>query len=98
LPRLNFEYSDPYQGFDRRKIKGYVAQLTSLDEKHYDKATALEVAASGKLFNVIVEDEQVGNQLLKNGRLRKRVTMIPLTKIKSYPIPQSVRQPFFMHE
>ncbi|EKM76313.1 hypothetical protein AGABI1DRAFT_63367 [Agaricus bisporus var. burnettii JB137-S8] len=89
LPRLNFEYSDPYQGFDRRKIKGYVAQLTSLDERHYDKATALEVAAGGKLFNVIVEDENVGNQLLKNGRLRKRVTMIPLTKIKSYPIPQN---------
>jgi structural maintenance of chromosome 2 len=89
---LNFEYSDPYQGFDRRKIKGYVAQLTSLNESNYDKATALEIAAGGKLFNVIVEDERVGNDLLKNGKLRKRVTMIPLTKIKSYPIPQNVKR------
>lgn len=90
MSRLNFEYTDPYPNFDRNKIKGYVAQLTSLDKIHYNKATALEVAAGAKLFNVIVEDEQVGNQLLKNGRLKKRVTMIPLTRIKSYSIPQQV--------
>ncbi|KAF5347709.1 hypothetical protein D9756_010324 [Leucocoprinus leucothites] len=88
LSRLNFEYTDPYEGFDRSKIKGYVAQLTYLDKVNYNKAMALEIAAGGKLFNVVVEDEQVGNHLLKNGRLRKRVTMIPLNKIKSYPIDQ----------
>ncbi len=92
MSRLNFDYTDPYPNFDRNKIKGYVAQLTSLEKNHYNKATALEVAAGAKLFNVIVEDEQVGNQLLKNGRLKKRVTMIPLTKIKSYSIPQQVRR------
>jgi structural maintenance of chromosome 2 len=90
MSRLNFEYNDPYPGFDRRKIKGYVASLTSLEKENYDKAMALEVAAGAKLFNVIVEDEKVGNDLLKNGRLKKRVTMIPLTKIKSYPIPPQV--------
>lgn len=91
MGRLNFDYSDPYQNFDRSKIKGYVASLTSLNKENYDKATALEVAAGAKLFNVIVEDEQVGNALLKNGRLKKRVTMIPLTKIKSTPIHPQVR-------
>jgi len=61
-----------------------------LDKVNYDKATALEITAGGKLFNVIVEDEQIGNHLLKNGKLKKRVTMIPLNKIKSYPIDQKV--------
>ena len=90
LSRLNFEYTDPYHGFDRSKIRGFVAQVTYLDKVNYDKATALEITAGGKLFNVIVEDEQVGNHLLKNGKLKKRVTMIPLNKIKSYPIDQKV--------
>lgn len=95
LSRLNLEYMDPYHGFDRSKIKGYVAQVTYLDKVNYDKATALEIAAGGKLFNVIVEDEQVGNHLLKNGKLKKRVTMIPLNKIKSYPIDQRVCMAFW---
>ncbi|EEB08668.1 condensin complex subunit Cut14 [Schizosaccharomyces japonicus yFS275] len=84
LAHLEFHYADPVPNFDRSKVRGLVAQLFTLGEHNYDKATALEVAAGGRLFNVVVENEQVGTQLLRNGRLRKRVTIIPLNKISSF--------------
>ena len=90
LPRLNFEYSDPSPGFNRAKVKGLAATLISLDEQHYNKSTALEIAAGGKLYNIVVEDEQVGKDLIKNGQLRKRITIIPLNKITAYKLPAKV--------
>jgi structural maintenance of chromosome 2 len=92
LPRLNFEYSDPSPGFNRAKVKGPAATLISLEEMHYNKATALEIAAGGKLYNIVVEDEQVGKDLIKNGQLRKRITIIPLNKITAYKLPAKVRK------
>ncbi|KAG5730192.1 Structural maintenance of chromosomes protein 2 [Termitomyces sp. T112] len=86
LGRLDFEYSDPYPGFDRRKVKGQAATLISLDRGNFNKATALEIAAGGKLFQVVVENEKVGSDILKNGRLKKRVTLIPLNKISAYKL------------
>ncbi|KAH9475267.1 Structural maintenance of chromosomes protein 2 [Psilocybe cubensis] len=83
IPRLNFDYEDPTPNFDRRKVKGVAAQLITLPEEHYNKATALEIAGGGKLFNVVIEDEKVGKDLIKNGRLKKRVTFIPLNKINA---------------
>jgi chromosome segregation ATPase len=78
---LNFDYDDPVPNFDRRKVKGVAAQLISLSEEHYPKATALEITGGGKLFNVVIEDELVGRDLIKNGNMKKRVTFIPLNKI-----------------
>ncbi|KAF8803977.1 condensin complex subunit SMC2 [Phlegmacium glaucopus] len=81
IGRLNFDYDDPVPGFDRRKVKGVAAQLISLPEEHYPKAVALEIAGGGKLFNVVIENELVGKDLIKNGNMKKRVTFIPLSKI-----------------
>ncbi|KAF5375839.1 hypothetical protein D9615_008170 [Tricholomella constricta] len=86
LGQLNFDYVDPAPNFDRRKVKGYAATLVRLEEKNYDKSTALEIAAGNKLYQVVVEDEGVGAQLIKNGKLRKRVTLIPLNKISAYKL------------
>ncbi|MDA4804348.1 hypothetical protein NY486_00320, partial [Enterobacter hormaechei] len=47
-------------------------------------STALEICAGGKLYNVVVEDEKVGSALLAKGKLRKRVTLIPLNKINAF--------------
>lgn len=44
---------------------------------------ALEVCAGGRLYNVVVDDENVGSALLARGQLRKRVTIIPLSKISA---------------
>jgi chromosome segregation ATPase len=83
---LDFSYSDPTPNFDRSKVKGLVVTLVGLPETSERYATALEVSAGGKLYNVVVEDETVGTQLLKKGNLRKRITIIPLNKINAFQI------------
>ncbi|RKP13837.1 hypothetical protein BJ684DRAFT_1065, partial [Piptocephalis cylindrospora] len=77
----SFQYMDPHPGFERRKVKGLVAELLRLPPEHSGKATAIQVAAGGALYNVVVEDEVVASSLIQQGQLRKRVTMIPLNKI-----------------
>jgi len=52
----------------------------------------LQVAAGGKLFNVVVDTEDTGKQLLQNGDLRRRVTIIPLNKIQSHTVPPRIQQ------
>lgn len=81
LGGLRFDYQSPHSSFDHSKVKGLVANLISL--KDPDTATALSVAAGGKLYHVVVDDEKTAQALLKGGKLRRRVTIIPLTKIKS---------------
>lgn len=84
LASLDFDYSDPYPNFDRNKVKGLVATLVDLDETNYACSTALEICAGGRLYNVVVEDEKTGAALLDKGKLRKRVTLIPLNKINAF--------------
>lgn len=52
----------------------------------------MQVAAGGKLFNVVVDTESTGKQLLQNGNLRRRVTIIPLNKIQSHIVPTRIQQ------
>jgi structural maintenance of chromosome 2 len=73
--RLAFQYSDPVRGFDRSKVKGIVAKLIDVKDPH--NSTALEVAAGGKLFQVVVDEAITGKALLDRGRLARRVTIIP---------------------
>ncbi|TIA91937.1 hypothetical protein E3P99_00871 [Wallemia hederae] len=82
MSALDFSYTNPHPGFDRSKVHGLVANLIDLDPKNAQFATALEVCAGGRLYNVVVEDEKVSTALLEKGQLRKRVTIIPLNKIK----------------
>ncbi|KAJ3177337.1 Structural maintenance of chromosomes protein 2 [Geranomyces variabilis] len=80
---FQFEYSDPMPNFDRSAVLGLVAQLVNISKEHADSATALELCAGGKLYNVVVRTEVVGTQLLSKGKLRRRVTIIPLNKISA---------------
>lgn len=84
VANVDFVYSDPYEGFDRRKVKGLVAQLFSLEKDKMIAGTALEICAGGRLYNVVVDSAETGTALLQNGRLRKRVTIIPLNKIAAF--------------
>lgn len=52
-------------------------------------STALEVAAGGKLYQVVVDNEQTAKALLAHGHLRQRVTIIPLNKVSAHSIPPS---------
>lgn len=84
VANIDFTYSDPSPNFDRSKVKGLVAQLFTLDEAYTRAGQALEVCAGGRLYNVVVDSAETGAQLLQNGKLRKRVTIIPLNKISAF--------------
>lgn len=84
VANIDFNYADPYPGFDRSKVKGLVAQLFTLDKEKIPAATALEICAGGRLYNVVVDSSETGTHLLQKGKLRKRVTIIPLNKISSF--------------
>lgn len=84
VANIDFSYSDPSPGFDRSKVKGLVAQLFTLGKDKTRAGTALEICAGGRLYNVVVDSAQTGTQLLENGKLKKRVTIIPLNKIAAF--------------
>ncbi|KAK8961144.1 Structural maintenance of chromosomes protein 2-1 [Platanthera guangdongensis] len=90
LTNVQFNYRDPITNFDRSTVKGVVARLITVKDK--STMTALEVAAGGKLFNVVVDTENIGKQLLQKGDLRRRVTIIPLNKIQSVIVPKRIQQ------
>ncbi|KAF2455065.1 condensin subunit [Lineolata rhizophorae] len=84
VANIDFSYSDPSLNFDRTKVKGLVAQLFALEKEHIRAGTALEICAGGRLYNVVVDTADTGTQLLEKGKLRKRVTIIPLNKIAAF--------------
>ena len=84
VANIDFSYSDPSPGFNRSRVKGLVAQLFTLDRDKTQAGTALEICAGGRLYNVVVDSAETGTQLLQNGKLRKRVTIIPLNKIAAF--------------
>src|SRR5579859_1075179 len=52
IANIDFSYSDPTPNFDRTQVKGLIAQLFSLPEQNFKSATALEICAGGRLYNV----------------------------------------------
>lgn len=44
------------------------------------------------MFNIVVDTEHTGKQLLQKGDLRRRVTIIPLNKIQAHTVPLRVQQ------
>ena len=84
VSNVDFCYSDPSPKFDRSKVKGLVAQLFTLEKEQARAGTALEISAGGRLYNVVVDSAETGSQLLQNGKLKKRVTIIPLNKIAAF--------------
>ena len=77
---LDFRFRDPEANFQRSRVKGVVAKLISV--KDTNTATALEVAAGGKLFQVIVDTEVTSKALIDRGQLTRRYTIIPINKVQ----------------
>ncbi|OAG44017.1 hypothetical protein AYO21_01869 [Fonsecaea monophora] len=84
VANVDFHFSDPSPNFDRSRVKGLVAQLFTLDKDKAVAGTALEICAGGRLYNVVVDTAETGTQLLQHGKLKKRVTIIPLNKISAF--------------
>ncbi|KAF5292378.1 hypothetical protein FQA39_LY03412 [Lamprigera yunnana] len=76
----NFNYTDPENNFNRRSVHGVVCRLIQLKER--ETAIALETAAGGKLYNVVVDTDSTSKKLLQRGQLQRRTTFIPLNKIR----------------
>ncbi|GKB27253.1 structural maintenance of chromosomes protein 2, partial [Tanacetum coccineum] len=76
--------------FDRLKVKGLVGELTKV--KNNSTMTAVEVCAGGKLFNIVVDNENTAQQIIEKRDLRGRVTTIPLNRIKSKPVQPQVQK------
>lgn len=85
---LSFQYTDPVKNFNRSKVLGLVCDLFTIKDKR--AARALEMAAGGKLFNVVVDTEETGKLLLSKGGLKRRVTIIPLNKIMGRDVEPAV--------
>ncbi|KAJ6658253.1 hypothetical protein lerEdw1_020525 [Lerista edwardsae] len=81
FPSLRFEYRDPEKNWNPDHVKGLVASLITV--KDVSTATALEVVAGGRLYNVVVDTEVTGKKLLEKGELKRRYTIIPLNKISA---------------
>jgi len=64
-----------------------VANLVSV--KDPATATALEVCAGGRLYQVVVDSAETGKLLLSKGKLQRRVTIIPMDKIRPKVLPKA---------
>ncbi|KAJ9583005.1 hypothetical protein L9F63_022663, partial [Diploptera punctata] len=85
-PSVNFQYKDPDINFQRSSVHGVVCKLFKM--KDPAMSTALEIAAGGRLFNVIVDTEVTAKKLLNKGQLQRRTTIIPLNKIVGHSLDQ----------
>uniref|UniRef100_A0A8C9QRZ1 Structural maintenance of chromosomes protein n=1 Tax=Scleropages formosus TaxID=113540 RepID=A0A8C9QRZ1_SCLFO len=88
FPNLRFEYKDPEKNWDKNRVKGLVANLITVND--ISSATALEVVAGGRLYNVVVDTEVTGKKLLEKGELKRRYTIIPLNKISAKTLNENV--------
>uniref|UniRef100_A0A4W6G6X4 Structural maintenance of chromosomes protein n=1 Tax=Lates calcarifer TaxID=8187 RepID=A0A4W6G6X4_LATCA len=88
FPNLRFHYKDPERGWDHSKVKGLLANLITVRDVSY--ATALEVVAGGRLYNIVVDTEVTGKKLLEKGELQRRYTIIPLNKISAKTLNDKV--------
>lgn len=75
---LNFSYNDPRPGFDRHSVKGVLARLVRVKDPSH--ATALQVAAGGRLSHVVVDTDQVGTS---------SQTMLQISDMTLQPVQQT---------
>lgn len=92
LQQCEFEYDDPTTKFDRSRVKGKVVSLFSVKKDWIPYASALEVVAGGKMFHVVVDNEETGKLVLSKGNLKRRVTIIPLNRIVDNSMSPNVVQ------
>ncbi|RWS30541.1 structural maintenance of chromosomes protein 2-like protein [Leptotrombidium deliense] len=87
FPQSRFDYRDPYPNFDRRKVYGVVCNLFNV--KDPQTFTALELAAGGKLYNVVVDNEETAKAIFEKGQPKRRCTLLPLSKIEGRDVDQN---------
>ena len=84
--RIEIQYRDPEPNFNRKKIYGRVIKNFRVKDPKYIRA--LEKAAGGKLYNVIVDNHKTAAVLFQRKCFDYMVTLLPLDKVYSKPISQ----------
>ncbi|CAD0203696.1 unnamed protein product [Chrysodeixis includens] len=67
-----------------QSVTGTICRLINVTDPIY--CTALETAAGGRLYNVVVDTDATSKLLLQRGQLQTRTTIIPLNKISGHVI------------
>ncbi|RZC38547.1 structural maintenance of chromosomes protein 2, partial [Asbolus verrucosus] len=87
-PYTKFHYRDPEANFNRNSVFGVVCRLIKV--KNDFAAVAIETAAGGRLYNVVVDSDVTGKKLLQRGDLQQRTTFIPINKIQAHKMSDDV--------
>lgn len=85
--KFEFRYSDPTQNWDRKRVKGLIANNVSLKDPKYSRA--LSTIMGGSWRSVITDNDETGKLILEHGKLEQRATIIPLNKIQSRSIDRN---------
>ncbi|KAM8711621.1 hypothetical protein ACLKA7_012176 [Drosophila subpalustris] len=86
--RYDLQYQDPEPNFERRKVRGMVGKLFQVNDMR--NSMALMMAGGGHLTSFVTDDDVTSKKILQKGNLQRRVTLIPINKIKSYPLSPKV--------
>jgi structural maintenance of chromosome 2 len=94
INKLSSELAQFYFDYDKNavpsdSVMGMVAELFEVKDPARS-CTALEVAAGGRLYQVVVDNEKTAKQLIQQGKPNRRVTVIPLNKIQFPNLPEQV--------
>jgi structural maintenance of chromosome 2 len=84
--RVEIQYRDPEPNFNKKKIYGRVIKNFRVKDPKYIRA--LEKAAGGKLYNVIVDNHKTASVLFQRKCFDYMVTLLPLDKVYSKPITE----------
>eukprot|EP00871_Galdieria_phlegrea_P002470 jgi/Galph1/3223/GphlegSOOS_G1916.1 len=85
ISQLELHYDKNVPGLNGSKVYGILAQLFHVKDLN-TYAIAIETTAGGKMFQIVVDNEQTAKKLLEKGGLKQKVTIIPLNRIKSRSI------------
>lgn len=77
---FSYDASGLGSAWNPAKVHGVLATLLRVARP--EAALALEVGAGGRIYHVVIDDAATGKALLERGRLRKRVTFVPLTEVR----------------
>lgn len=84
--KFEFQYDNPTANWDKRRVKGVAANLFRVRDQKYSRA--LSSVIGGQWRNVVTDNDETGNLLLKRGNLQTRTTIIPMTKMNARGIDQ----------
>ncbi|GAA5831466.1 hypothetical protein JCM11251_004033 [Rhodosporidiobolus azoricus] len=86
IPRVDFRADDPYPGFDRSAVFGTLASLIDLPSQNAAAATALEIAAGGRLYNVAVRDSETVSAFIKAKTIKTKTILLPVSSLQVYKV------------